>query len=93
MRFKKTSLLVKLILLAVCAYCVVSLITMQRSYVGLRRERDDLQTENASKVQTMLQLEEDIAQVGTPEGIRKLARERLGYVENREIYFLFNNEN
>ena len=90
MRFKKTSLLVKLLLLAICVYCVISLISLQKTYVGLQRELDELQSENVAKVQTTQQLADDIAQVDTPEGIRKLARDRLGYVENHEILFLIN---
>ena len=92
MRFKRTSLWLKLAILAVCIFCVVSLITTQTEINRRRDTADALQSEIVSKNQSILQLEEDIDLLNTPDGTRKLARTRLGYVEDGEIVF-YDNDN
>ena len=92
MRFKRTSLWLKLAILAVCIFCVASLISTQTEINKRRDAADALQSEIVSKNQQVLQLEEDIDLLNTPDGTRKLARERLGYVEDGEIVF-YDNDN
>lgn len=87
MRFKRTSLWLKLAILAVCVFCVASLISTQTDINRKKQSTEALQSEIVSKNQAVLQLEEDIESLNTPEGTRKLARERLGFVEDGEIVF------
>lgn len=92
MRLKRTSLWLKLAILAACIFCIASLITTQTEINKRRQQVEALQEEIVSKNQNVLQLEEDIAILDTPEGTRKLARTRLGYVEDGEIVF-YDNDN
>ena len=92
MRFKRTSLLLKLAILAVCIFCIASLITTQTEINKRKQTTDALKDEIISKNQSVMQLEEDIDLVDTDEGTRKLARQRLGYVEDGEIVF-YDNDN
>lgn len=87
MRFKRTSLWLKLAILAVCVFCVASLISTQTDINRKKQSTEALQSEIVSKNQAVLQLQEDIESLNTPEGTRKLARERLGFVEDGEIVF------
>lgn len=92
MRLKKTSIWLKLAILAVSAFCIVSLIVTQTDINKRQQANDALKNEIVAKNQSILQLEEDIAILNTPEGTRKLARQRLGYVEDGEIVF-YDNDN
>lgn len=87
MRFKRTSIMVKLLILAICIYSIVTLISLQPQNESAEREYRHLAAEVQAKNQQKLQLEEDIAALDTPDGTRKIARERLGYVEDGEIVF------
>lgn len=90
MRFKRTSLLVKLLILAVCIYSVVTLISLQPQNENASRDYKASVSAVQAKNQEKLQLEADIAALDTPDGTRKIARERLGYVEDGEIVFYDN---
>ena len=92
MRFKRTSLWLKLAILAVCIFCVASLISIQTEINKRSQAVETLKSEIVVKNQNVLQLQEDIDILNTPEGARKLARERLGYVEDGEIVF-YDNDN
>ncbi len=92
MRFKRTSLWLKLAILAVCIFCVASLISIQTEINKRSQTVETLKSEIVIKNQNVLQLQEDIDILNTPEGARKLARERLGYVEDGEIVF-YDNDN
>ena len=92
MRFKRTSFWVKLLILAVCIYSVVTLVSLQPQIDEAARVYKASVSEVQAKNQTKLQLEADIAGLDTPDGTRKIARERLGYVEDGEIVF-YDSEN
>ena len=92
MRFKRTSLWLKLAILAVCIFCVASLISIQTEINKRSQAVETLKSEIVAKNQNVLQLQEDIDILNTPEGARKLARERMGYVEDGEIVF-YDNDN
>lgn len=92
MRVKKTSFWLKLTILAVCFFCIASLIATQTEINKRKGDAEALKAEVVSKNQAVLQLQEDIDTLDTPEGTRKLARERLGYVEDGEIVF-YDNDN
>lgn len=87
MQFKRTSIWVKLAIVAICVFCIASLITIQTDINKKQAATDALRSKIVSENQTVLQLEEDLDQLGTPESARKLARERLGFVEDGEIVF------
>lgn len=87
MQFKRTSLWLKLAILAICVFCIASLISIQTDINKKQASTDALRSKIVAENQSVLQLEEDLNQLGTPESARKLARERLGFVEDGEIVF------
>ena len=72
MKFVRSSLLVKLVILIVVVYAVVTL-------VSLRSQIADKQKNG--------KLEEAIANADSDEGVTAIAREKLGMVSNGEIVF------
>ena len=81
MRLRKSSLITKLLILAVMIYAIVTVVT-------LRQQAAALQADVASAQQANLALEQDIANVGTDEAVMKIARERLNLVEDGEMIFI-----
>lgn len=84
---KKSSLATKLVIFAICIYSVVSLISLQTDANRIKGEITELEAQVEEKNQMVLRLKEDIKALDTPEGIRNIAREKLGYVEEGEIIF------
>ena len=82
MRLRKSSLITKLLILAVMIYAIVTVVTLQRQQAAA------LQADVASAQQANLALEQDIANVGTDEAVMKIARERLNLVEDGEMIFI-----
>lgn len=87
MKFKKTRLLTKLLLLAVAVYAVVTLVSLRTQILQKQKEAAALEQQVAAAQQEQLELQEDIDKIGTKEGVIKVARERLGMVEDGEIVF------
>ena len=87
MKFKKTRLLTKLLLLAVAAYAVVTLVSLRTQILQKQKQAAALEQQVAAAQQEQLELQEDIDKIGTKEGVIKVARERLGMVEDGEIVF------
>ena len=82
MRLRKSSLITKLLILAVMIYAIVTVVTLQPQI------SDSRQADVASAQQANLALEQDIANVGTDEAVMKIARERLNLVEDGEMIFI-----
>ncbi|MDD7772015.1 MAG: septum formation initiator family protein [Faecousia sp.] len=87
MKFKKTRLLTKLLLLAVAVYAVVTLVSLRTQILQKQKQAAALEQQVAAAQQEQLELQEDIDKIGTKEGVIKVARERLGMVEDGEIVF------
>ena len=83
MRLRKSSLITKLLILAVMIYAIVTVVTLQPQISDSRQQADV-----ASAQQANLALEQDIANVGTDEAVMKIARERLNLVEDGEMIFI-----
>ena len=86
MRLRKSSLITKLLILAVMIYAIVTVVTLQPQISDSRQQA--LQADVASAQQANLALEQDIANVGTDEAVMKIARERLNLVEDGEMIFI-----
>ena len=88
MRLRKSSLITKLLILAVMIYAIVTVVTLQPQISDSRQQAAALQADVASAQQANLALEQDIANVGTDEAVMKSARERLNLVEDGEMIFI-----
>ncbi len=88
MRLCKSSLITKLVILAVMAYAIVTIVTLQPKIDALQAEKTVLENEVAAIRQDNFELEEDIAALGTDDSTREIARERLNMVSDNEIIYI-----
>ena len=88
MRLCKSSLITKLIILAVMAYAIVTIVTLQPKIDALQAEKVALENEVAAIEQGNFELEEDLEALGTDDSTRELARERLNMVSDGEIIYI-----
>lgn len=88
MRLCKSSLITKLLILAVMIYAIVTIVTLQPKIDILQEEKTALEQEVAAMQQDNLELQEDIEALGTDDSTRQIARERLNMVEDGEIIYV-----
>ena len=87
MKFRRSSLLSKLIILALIAYATVTLISLQSQITDTLSASQQLESEIISLTEENMQLTDQIAQVNTIEGVTDIARTKLGLVTEGEIVF------
>ena len=87
MRFKKTSLLTKLIILVVAVYALVTLVRLQDKITDANREVRQLEEQVLYAEQEYALVEQDLDELGSDKSGKKIARARLGMVEAGEIIF------
>ena len=85
---RKFSLITKLVLLAVMAYAVVTIVSLQPKINTLRAENEALSDEILALEQDNAALQEDIEALGSDDSVMKIARERLNYVLDGEIIYI-----
>lgn len=90
-RRSKGSLLPKLVIVAVLAAIGVQLRTLHVQVQDAQAERDALAAQVAAQQQENDALAEDIAEGGTEEKMKELAREELGLVEPDQRVFSVTN--
>ena len=88
MRLRKSSLITKLVILALMVYAVATIMTLQPQINALNAEREKLSAEVDDVEQKNLELQEDIAAMDTDEAVIEIARERLNLVEDGEMVFI-----
>lgn len=86
-KFKKSSFITKLVIMILLVYAMVTLVYLQRQLSEKQREREILEAQITQVQQANAELSEDIAALGTEEGIEAVAREKLGLVSEGEITF------
>jgi len=86
-KFRRSSLLSKLIILALIAYATVTLISLQTQITDTLAASQQLESEIVSLTEQNMQLTDQIAQVNTIEGVTDIARTKLGLVTEGEIVF------
>ncbi len=86
-KFKKASLITKLIIMILLVYSMVTLVYLQRQLSTKQLEREALEEQIIQVQQENAVLVEDIEALGTKEGIEAVAREKLGLVSKGEITF------
>ena len=87
MKFRRSSLLSKLIILALIAYATVTLISLQTQITDTLAASQQLESEIISLTEQNMQLTDQIAQVNTIEGVTDIARTKLGLVTEGELVF------
>ncbi len=87
MRFKRSSLLTKILILVMVVYATVTLVSLQSQVAVRDAEAETLQNEIDAKKQENLRLEQAIDDLDTQEGIEAVARQKLGMVSRGEIVF------
>ncbi len=88
MRLCKSSLITKLVILAVMIYAIVTIVTLQPKINALKSEQAALSDEISVLQQSNLELLEDIEKLGTDESVLKIARERLNLVSDGEMIYI-----
>ena len=92
MKFKKSSLLVKLVILIVLVYATVTLVSLQTQVSQKKAEAADLAAQAVQLQQENDALQESIDNLETAEGIEDVARSKLGLVKDGEIIFYDNGD-
>ena len=87
MKFKKTSLWVKLLILVLVAYATVTLVSLQPQIDAMRAEAASLTESKVALEQENQQIQDDIDNMDTDEGVAKIARSKLGMRFEGEIDF------
>ena len=87
MKFVRSSLLVKLILLIVVVYATVTLVSLRRQITEKQAEAVQLTSSITSAEQENSRLTDAIENIDTDAGVEAVAREKLGMVAEGEIVF------
>jgi|GEM_PF-810581 Septum formation initiator len=85
MRFRKTSLLTKLLLLAAVVYALVTLVRLQDRVAAANARVETLEEQVLYAEQECALVEQELSELGTDKSVMKIARARLGMVEAGEI--------
>lgn len=85
---RRSSLITKLIILAVVIYAAVTIVALRPKIDTLKAESDTLNQEVLALQESNQSLQHDIDTMNTEEGIMKIARERLNLVTDGEWIFI-----
>ena len=87
MKFVKSSLLVKLVILILVVYATVTLVRLRSQINEKDAEVKGLTSSIASTQQENDRLQSSIDALDTPEGLEQVARDQLGMVSEGEIVY------
>ncbi|MGI5985492.1 MAG: septum formation initiator family protein [Clostridiales bacterium] len=87
MKFRRASLITKIVILAIILYAGISLVSLKVQISDARVKRDELQSEVDSVLQTNTELQYAINHSTDPETIEDIARNKLGLVKPGEKIF------
>ena len=87
MKFKRSSLMTKVIVLLPAVAATVTLVSLQAQLAEKRAQAAALEAEVAAAAQENQRLEATIEAAGTEEGVKDIARQKLGLAESGEIVF------
>lgn len=87
MRFKRSSMLTKLLILVLVVYAAVTLVSLQSQVTEKQAEAEALRQSIEAAKQENLRLEQAIDTLDTEEGVKNAAREKLGWVSQDELVF------
>ena len=87
MRFKRSSLLTKVLILVLVVYATVTLVSLESQVAEKNAEAAALEHSIDAAKQENLRLEQAIDTLDTDEGVVAAARQKLGWVTEGEIVF------
>ena len=87
MRFKRSSLLTKVLILVLVVYATVTLVSLQSQVTEKNAKAEALESSIAATEQENQRLQQAIDALGTDEGVEEVARRKLGLVAEGEIVF------
>ncbi len=87
MRLRKSSMLTRLIILALAVYAIVTLLSLQTQISQQDEANAALREEISATGQENQRLQQAIERVGSREGVEEVARNKLGLVTEGEIIF------
>ncbi len=87
MKRKRQNFAFLIIAVAIIIYSIVNLALVHVRIDEARTEKSSLEENIELQKQTNSQLKEDISSAGEPGQIKKIARQKLGLVQNGEIIF------
>lgn len=87
MQIKRTSLLTKLLIVAVIIYAVITLVGLQGQINAARTELSEKQRELTISEQKKDAIDKEIEDLGSDKSIERIARQKLGMVYEGEIAF------
>ena len=88
MKLKKSSMLIRIVILALILYASISLVTTRGKIAQARVDQEILQEKVDAALQKNAELQYDIAHAGDDETIEEIARAKLGLVlPGEKIFF------
>lgn len=87
MRVKRTSLITKIVIIAIMLYASVTLVSLKVQVADARKQQSELQNQVSSVTQTNTELKYAIDHSTDPETIEDIARNKLGLVKPGEKIF------
>ena len=87
MKKRKSSRITKYILLVLVVFAVLTVALVQPSIAEHKQQTAAVQEEILRLEQENLELEAQIAELGTDEAVRKIAAQRLNWVSDNEIVY------
>lgn len=92
MKFKRSGLVTKIVILAVIVYASITLVSLKVQVSDARDSRDELQGQVDEVLQTNTKLQYEVDHSTDPETIEDVARSKLGLVKPGEkIFYDINN--
>lgn len=87
MKFKRSSIVTKIVILAIIVYAGISLVSLKVQVSGAREKRDTLQGQVDTALQNNTELQYQIDHSTDSETIEDIARDKLGLVKPGEKIF------
>ena len=87
MRNKVLSTVIKVMALVLVLFAVYTLVSLQGEITRKELQAEELEHDIAATKQDIQRIQENIDAVSTDEGIRKIARDKLGLAGSGEIVF------
>ena len=87
MKFVKSSLLVKLVILILVVYATVTLVSLRKQINEKNEQEAILNSSIAATTQENNRLQDSIDALGTDVGVEEVARDKLGMVDEGDIVF------
>ncbi len=87
-RFGRTSPLLKVLLIVMLIVCTVSLLTLRAAITDVEAQTELLRKQAAQLEKENHNLAQNIAQIGTVQGIKRIASQMLDLVEDGANFFI-----